>query len=52
MINLIGTFNDKKVHFKSLSEPEFSTNSVNGKFYYLNAGQVFAAVAEFERNLN
>lgn len=47
MINLIDTFNDKEVHFKSLSEPEFNTTSANGKFLL----QIFSAVAEFERNL-
>lgn len=47
MINLIEIFNQKGVHFKSLSEPEFNTESANGKFFL----QIFAAVAEFERNL-
>lgn len=47
MIDLIDTFNDKGVHFKSLSEPEFDTTSANGKFLL----QIFASVAEFERNL-
>ncbi|WP_298539967.1 recombinase family protein [uncultured Aquimarina sp.] len=47
MIELIDTFNEKGVHFKSLSEPEFDTTSANGKFLL----QIFAAVAEFERNL-
>ncbi|HLV62420.1 recombinase family protein [Galbibacter sp.] len=47
MIDLIDTFNEKGVHFKSLSEPEFDTTSANGKFLL----QIFAAVAEFERNL-
>jgi len=47
MINLIDIFNEKGVHFKSLSEPEFDTTSANGKFLL----QIFAAVAEFERNL-
>lgn len=47
MIELIDTFNEKEVHFKSLSEPEFDTTSANGKFLL----QIFASVAEFERNL-
>ncbi|MDT0691261.1 recombinase family protein [Salegentibacter sp. F188] len=47
MIDLIDTFNEKGVHFKSISEPEFDTTSANGKFLL----QIFAAVAEFERNL-
>ncbi|NKI28183.1 recombinase family protein [Arenibacter sp. 6A1] len=47
MIDLIDLFNEKGVHFKSLSEPEFDTTSANGKFLL----QIFAAVAEFERNL-
>jgi len=47
MIDLIDQFNEKGVHFKSLSEPEFDTTSANGKFLL----QIFAAVAEFERNL-
>ncbi len=47
MIDLIDVFNDKGVHFKSLTEPEFDTTSANGKFLL----QIFASVAEFERNL-
>ncbi len=47
MIDLIDVFNEKGIHFKSLSEPEFDTTSANGKFLL----QIFAAVAEFERNL-
>lgn len=47
MIDLIDTFNERGVHFKSISEPEFDTTSANGKFLL----QIFAAVAEFERNL-
>ncbi|SDD55719.1 Site-specific DNA recombinase [Pricia antarctica] len=47
MIDLIDVFNDKGIHFKSLSEPEFDTTSANGKFLL----QIFASVAEFERNL-
>lgn len=47
MITLIDEFNDKGVHFRSLSEPEFDTTTANGKFLL----QIFAAVAEFERNL-
>lgn len=47
MVELIDKFNEVGVHFKSLSEPEFNTSSANGKFLL----QIFAAVAEFERNL-
>jgi len=47
MVELIDRFNEVGVHFKSLSEPEFDTTSANGKFLL----QIFAAVAEFERNL-
>lgn len=47
MVELIDKFNEIGVHFKSLSEPEFDTTSANGKFLL----QIFAAVAEFERNL-
>ncbi|MCM4174281.1 recombinase family protein [Arenibacter sp. TNZ] len=47
MVDLIDRFNESGVHFKSLSEPEFNTTSANGKFLL----QIFAAVAEFERNL-
>ena len=47
MIDLIDHFNEKGVNFKSISEPEFDTTSANGKFLL----QIFAAVAEFERNL-
>lgn len=47
MVELIDKFNEVGVHFKSLSEPEFDTTSANGKFLL----QIFAAVAEFERNL-
>ena len=47
MIELIDKFNEAGVFFKSLSEPEFDTKSANGKFLL----QIFAAVAEFERNL-
>ena len=47
MIDLIDQFNEKGVNFKSISEPEFDTTSANGKFLL----QIFAAVAEFERNL-
>ncbi|UOY06577.1 recombinase family protein [Muricauda sp. SCSIO 64092] len=47
MVELIDRFNGAGVHFKSLSEPEFDTTSANGKFLL----QIFAAVAEFERNL-
>ena len=47
MIGLIEVFNQKKVSFKSLTEPAFDTTSANGKFVI----QIFAAVAEFERNL-
>lgn len=47
MIELIELFNQKEVHFKSISEPAFDTTSANGKFVI----QIFGAVAEFERNL-
>lgn len=47
MIELIENFKQKKVNFKSLSEPEFDTSSANGNFLL----QIFSAVAEFERNL-
>ena len=47
MIELIETFNQKKVFFKSLTEPTFDTTSANGRFVI----QIFGAVAEFERNL-
>src|SRR5680860_1599415 len=47
MIDLIDSFNERGVHFKSLSEPEFDTTTANGKFLL----QIFASVAEFERNL-
>ncbi|GGW24369.1 hypothetical protein GCM10007383_06000 [Arenibacter certesii] len=47
MVELINRFNETGVHFKSLSEPEFDTTSANGKFLL----QIFATVAEFERNL-
>lgn len=47
MIELIEKFNDKGIHFKSITEPAFDTTSANGKFVI----QIFGAVAEFERNL-
>ncbi len=47
MINLIDRLNDIGAHFKSLSEPEFDTTTANGKFLL----QIFASVAEFEKNL-
>ncbi len=47
MVELIDKFNEAGVYFKRLSEPEFDTKSANGKFLL----QIFAAVAEFERNL-
>jgi len=47
MVELIDRFNEAGVHFKSLSEPEFDKTSANGKFLL----QIFAVVAEFERNL-
>jgi resolvase len=47
MIELIEVFNQKKVLFKSITEPAFDTTTANGKFLI----QIFAAVAEFERNL-
>ncbi len=46
MMDLIETFNEKGMHFKSIYEPEFDTTSVNGKFLL----QKFTSVAEFERN--
>lgn len=47
MIDLIETFNEKGILFKSITEPAFDTTSANGKFII----QIFGAVAEFERNL-
>lgn len=47
LVELVDYFNRSKVHFKSLSEPEFNTTTSNGKFLL----QIFGAVAEFERNL-
>lgn len=47
IVELIDRFNESGVHFKSLDEPEFDTTSANGKFLL----QIFAAVAELERNL-
>lgn len=47
MIDLIELFNQRKIAFKSLSEPVFDTSSANGKFII----QIFGAVSEFERNL-
>ena len=47
MIDLVEIFNQKKVLFKSLTEPAFDTTTANGKFII----QIFGAVAEFERNL-
>lgn len=47
MIELIEIFNQKKVLFKSITEPAFDTTTANGKFLI----QIFGAVAEFERNL-
>ena len=47
MIELIEVFNQKKVLFKSITEPAFDTTTANGKFLI----QIFGAVAEFERNL-
>lgn len=47
MIELIEVFNQKKVLFKSITEPAFDTTTANGKFLI----QIFTAVAEFERNL-
>lgn len=47
MIEIIEIFNQKKVFFKSLTEPAFDTTSANGRFVI----QIFGAVAEFERNL-
>ncbi|CEN42286.1 recombinase family protein [Capnocytophaga cynodegmi] len=47
MVDLIEIFNQRKIAFKSLSEPVFDTSSANGKFII----QIFGAVSEFERNL-
>ena len=47
MVQLIELFNDRDVHFKSITEPQFDTKSANGKLFL----QIFAAIAEFERNL-
>lgn len=47
MIDLVELFNQKKVLFKSLTEPAFDTTTANGKFII----QILGAVAEFERNL-
>lgn len=47
MIELVEVFNQKKVLFKSITEPAFDTTTANGKFLI----QIFGAVAEFERNL-
>lgn len=47
MVDLIELFNQRKIAFKSLSEPVFDTSSANGKFII----QIFGAVSEFERNL-
>ena len=47
MIELIEVFNQKKVLFKSITEPAFDTTTANGKFLI----QIFGAVAEFERDL-
>lgn len=47
MVNLVEIFNKKGVLFKSLTEPEFDITNANGKLFL----QIFAAVAEFERNL-
>lgn len=47
MVDLIERLGEMEVHFKSLTEPQFDTTSANGKFLL----QIFASVAEFERNL-
>lgn len=47
MVQLIELFNEKGVHFKSITEPQFDTSSANGKLFL----QIFSAIAEFERNL-
>ncbi len=47
MVQLIEQFDKKGVHFKSITEPQFDTHSANGKLFL----QIFAAIAEFERNL-
>lgn len=47
MVQLIEFFNEGGIYFKSITEPQFDTNSANGKLFL----QIFAAIAEFERNL-
>jgi DNA invertase Pin-like site-specific DNA recombinase len=47
MVELIDTLASMEVNFKSLTEPQFDTTTANGKFLL----QIFASVAEFERNL-
>lgn len=47
MIDLIEKFNEKGILFKSITEPSFDMTSANGKLII----QIFASVAEFERNL-
>ncbi|MGQ2108036.1 recombinase family protein [Ornithobacterium rhinotracheale] len=47
MVSFIEWLTQEDIKFKSLSEPTFDTTTANGKFLL----QIFAAVAEFERNL-
>lgn len=47
MVNLIDIFNENNIQFKSITEPQFDTTSSNGRLFL----QIFAAIAEFERNL-
>lgn len=47
MVNLIDTFNENNIQFKSITEPQFDTTSSNGRLFL----QIFSAIAEFERNL-
>lgn len=47
MVNLIDIFNENNIQFKSITEPQFDTTSSNGRLSL----QIFATIAEFERNL-
>lgn len=47
MVELIEWLKEKEIGFVSVSEPAFDTTSANGSFLL----QIFAAFAEFERNL-
>ena len=47
MVELIEWLKEKNIDFISISEPAFDTTSANGNFLL----QIFASVAEFERNL-